>query len=226
MKLQRICSKALPGPGSAKLQQTHSFSQPPSCNDEESLRRLSQVIAGAVQHRQARGSSHISTERGCSVSLVGLSQTRELLRGESLSTAIDVRIRAGKFELGAVFERELAPASCQAFAALLPLELKLLHARWSGEAVWVPLNLPDINLQPESATSYPRAGQLLLYGGGISEPEVLIPYGSASFASKVGQLAGTHFMTIVEGLDQLRPLGERTLWHSAQDIRFDEFRPR
>jgi hypothetical protein len=49
----------------------------------------------------------------------------------------------------------------------------------------------------------------------------LIAYGAVRFASKAGQLAGNHFLTIVEGLDQLRPLGEMTLWHGAQAVAFD-----
>ena len=41
------------------------------------------------------------------------------------------------------------------------------------------------------------------------------------FASIVGQLAGNHFLTVVEGNENLRALGEKTLWDGAQDIIFD-----
>ena len=42
-----------------------------------------------------------------------------------------------------------------------------------------------------------------------------------SFASKLGQLAGNHFLTITDGLEGLRPLGKMTLWKGAQNILFD-----
>ena len=41
------------------------------------------------------------------------------------------------------------------------------------------------------------------------------------FASKLGQLAGNHFLTVVEGQDQLAELGRRVLWEGAQDIVFE-----
>ena len=62
---------------------------------------------------------------------------------------------------------------------------------------------------------------MLWYPGGISETELLFPYGGSRFASIVGQLAGNHFLTVVQGREQLRALGELTLWQGAQDILFE-----
>ena len=134
-----------------------------------------------------------------------------------------LRISVGAFEFTARLEEEKAPKSVAALRGLLPLEGTLVQARWSGEAAWVPLGWElDLGLGPENATSYPGAGDLLLYPGGLSEVEILFPYGAACFASKMGQLAGNHFATIAEGAERLQELGELVLWRGAQDISFRE----
>jgi hypothetical protein len=74
--------------------------------------------------------------------------------------------------------------------------------------------------RPRECDEYPAPGEIILYPGGVSETEILIAYGAVRFASKVGQLAGNHFLTIVDGLEHLRPLGELTLSHGAQTIEF------
>jgi hypothetical protein len=51
----------------------------------------------------------------------------------------------------------------------------------------------------EDATSVPSAGEILFYPGGYSETEILFPYAGTIFASKLGQLAGNHFLTVTEG---------------------------
>lgn len=129
----------------------------------------------------------------------------------------------GDFRFAARIEEEQAPKTVAALRGLLPLESKLAQARWSGEAAWVPLGWElDLGLDPENATSYPAPGELLLYPGGLSEVEILFPYGATCFASKMGQLAGNHVATIVEGGEQLPELGRAVLWEGAQDIRFEE----
>ena len=103
---------------------------------------------------------------------------------------------------------------------MLPLHARLIQARWSGEAAWIPLGDLDLGLGFENHTSHPAPGQLLLYPGGISETEILFPYGATLFASKMGQLAGNHFATIVEGGEHLKELGELVLQKGAQEITF------
>lgn len=118
-------------------------------------------------------------------------------------------------------ETEAAPVTCAAFSRLLPYRQKLIHARWSGEACWVPLGDFKLEVGFENHTSYPAPGQILFYPGGYSETEILVPYGPTRFASKMGQLAGNHFLTIVEGREALAEVGRLVLWQGAQDILFE-----
>src|ERR1700745_879078 len=120
----------------------------------------------------------------------------------------DISIKAGPFEFGARLEATIAPRACARFESLLPSQQKIIHARWSGEACWIPLGDLDLGLSYENHTSFPAPGQIFVYPGGISETEILVAYGGVRFASKAGQLAGNHFLTITEGADQLLPLGK------------------
>ena len=131
-----------------------------------------------------------------------------------------VSITAGEFTFEGVFESSNAPETCAWFAENLPFVSKVIHARWSGEAVWVPLGDLMSGLNQENHTAHPSRGDILFYPGGISETELLIVYGSASFASKMGTLAGNHFITITEDRERLPEFGEYVLWHGAQDITF------
>jgi Protein of unknown function (DUF3830) len=132
----------------------------------------------------------------------------------------DIRITAGPYVFSARFEREAAPKTCAWFANVPPYRERIIHVRWSGEACWIPLGGLDPGIGYENATSYPSPGQVLFYSTGVSETEILIAYGAVRFASKAGQLAGNPFLTIVDGQENLRALGELTLRHGAQDIEF------
>jgi hypothetical protein len=133
-----------------------------------------------------------------------------------------VSITAGGLAFAARLEREAAPRTCALFAGMLPLRSRLVQARWSGRAAWIPMgNEQHLDLPPENATSIPLPGEILLYPGGVSEVEILVPYGATYFASVAGPLAGNHFLTVVEGQDRLAELGERVLWQGAQDVAFE-----
>jgi hypothetical protein len=103
---------------------------------------------------------------------------------------------------------------------MLPYRQQLIHVRWSGEACWIPLGDFQLPVGAENATSYPAPGEVLFYPGGFSETEILLPYGPTCFASKMGQPAGNHFLTIIEGKEHLQGLGTLVLWHGAQEIVF------
>ena len=130
----------------------------------------------------------------------------------------ELQITAGSFTFRAKLETEKAPKTCAAFSKHLPLKNKLIHVRWSGEGVWIPFGDADFGIGYENHTSHPAPGQVILYPGGLSETEVLLAYGSVDFSSKVGQLAGNHFITIVEGRENLYDLGNLVLWQGAQSI--------
>jgi len=130
-------------------------------------------------------------------------------------------VTAGPFVFDARQETELAPQTCAAFTKAMPFVSQAVHVRWSGEAVWLPLGELDFGVGYENHTSYPAPGQVILYPGGISETEILIAYGGVHFASKMGQLAGNHFITLTSGLENLHALGTKALWEGAQDIRFE-----
>jgi len=129
-----------------------------------------------------------------------------------------IRISVGDLVFVARLERERAPATVAALLRLLPLSGSLLQARWSGEAAWMPLGSLEVGVGAENDTQIPKPGQILLYPSGISETEILIPYGETVFASKAGPLRGNHVLTIVEGGEQLSELGRRVLWLGAQPI--------
>jgi Protein of unknown function (DUF3830) len=131
-----------------------------------------------------------------------------------------LRIKAGPYEFEARLEEALAPKTCAKFASLLPYKEQIIHVRWSGEGCWIPLGNLDLGLTYENATSHPAPGEIIVHPGGLSETEILLAYGAVQFSSKVGQLAGNHFLTIVEGRENLRLLGEMVLWKGAQDIVF------
>ncbi|MGD2200547.1 MAG: DUF3830 family protein [Candidatus Bathyarchaeota archaeon] len=129
-----------------------------------------------------------------------------------------IKITIGGISFVARLLEDETPQTCMAFLEALPLEGDVIQARWSGEAVWFPMDKWGIEVPLENHTSHPSRGDLLYYPGGISEKELLIPYGSALFSSRVGQLQGNHFASIVEGAEGLGEMGRRALWEGAQRI--------
>src|SRR6187397_1162122 len=114
-----------------------------------------------------------------------------------------------------------SPTICPRTCTVLHTDSAISRTRWSGEAWWIPLGDYQLGVGYENHTSHPSRGDLLWYPGGISETELLFAYGSSRFASKVGQLAGNHFLETLEGREGLEEMGRHVLYHGAQDIVFE-----
>jgi hypothetical protein len=131
------------------------------------------------------------------------------------------KIAAGHFLFDTVLEEEKAPRTCAAFRRVMPFSGRIVHVRWSGEGVWIPLGDTDFGVGSENHTSYPSVGQIVLHPSGNRETELLLAHGGISFASRMGQLAGNHFIPLTSNLDTLMDLGNSVLWKGAHDVRFE-----
>lgn len=81
----------------------------------------------------------------------------------------NLRITLASLTFVARLEESDAARTCAEFGKLLPYRQKLIQARWSGEAGWIPLGDFKLDVDFEHHTSYPAPGEILFYPGGYSE---------------------------------------------------------
>jgi hypothetical protein len=108
-------------------------------------------------------------------------------------------------------KQSLPPRRAQPLKKHFPMKASFVHVRWSGEGIWIPLGDLDFGVDYENHTSHPAPGQFILYPGCISETEILLAYGGVDLSSKMGQLAGNHFITITSNHDKLFEVGNKVL---------------
>lgn len=136
-------------------------------------------------------------------------------------------IKIGAERFPARLQRDRAPRSCEFLMALLPYSGDVIHARWSGEALWSPLAkvwTPGVVLPAENPNTLPIPGEVLLYAGERSEPELLIPYGMSRFACKAGSLEGNPVLLIEDRLERLFELGRDVLWRGTMSFSIEDTR--
>jgi len=141
-----------------------------------------------------------------------------------MSPPDSLMVTIGSERFRARLRHDLAPRSCGCLLGLLPYARKIIHARWSGEALWSPLGEtfpPGLHLPAENPRDQPAPGEILLYAGAQSEPELLVPYGVSRFACKAGTLQGNPILRIEERLERLAELGRQVLWSGAQELRIE-----
>ena len=133
-----------------------------------------------------------------------------------------LNITAGPFKFQARFETGLAPKTCEIFQRLLPYQQRVIHVRWSGEAVGFRWARPTWACRRKTRPATRRPARCSSIPAASAKPKSCSAYGGVCFASKMGQLAGNHFITITSPLDDLPKLGKMVLWEGAQAIRIEE----
>jgi len=139
------------------------------------------------------------------------------------TTVLELEIGSTRFS--ATLRDDLAPQSCERLMTVLPYRAKIIHARWSGEALWSPLGETwpaGLRLPRENATCQPNPGEVLLYAGDLSEPELLIPYGAVRFACKGGTLEGNPVLTIDDPISALAEIGRQALWNGGMSFKVEK----
>lgn len=134
-----------------------------------------------------------------------------------------IKITVGEHEFLARLETEKSPKTCLWFLNLLPYRAHICQGRWSGKASFIRLGSTGAHVAYEKATSYPQVGEVVMYPGDKEQGggEIYIPYGPNEFSCEFGKISGNHFLSIVEGKDELPELGEHVHWHGAQEILFE-----
>jgi hypothetical protein len=172
-------------------------------------------VGGGAPDRAWGKSPLASLRDGCNLD-------RYSTRDDEIARMSQLVVHVGDFTFQARFEETLAPKTVAAFRKAMPFLSQAIHVRWSGEGVWMPLGDRDFGVSYENHTSYPAPGHIILYPGGISETEILLAYSGVHFASKMGQLAGNHFITLTSNLESLPEMGKTVLWKGAQKVRIEE----
>lgn len=132
-----------------------------------------------------------------------------------------VAVIIGTDTLVARLRTDLAPQSCDYLLSVIPYKGNLIHARWSGEAMWCPLDKlvkPGFALPSENARHRAQPGEVLLYIGQKSEPELLFPYGECRFASVAGELMGIPVLQFDSNIEALSRIGRDVLWRGATEL--------
>ncbi|MFT3820330.1 MAG: DUF3830 family protein [Rubrivivax sp.] len=121
-----------------------------------------------------------------------------------------VLVQVGRHEpLLCRLETAAAPATCHWFRSMLPYQGALIHARWSGHAVFARIGALACELPEETPLSEPAAGQVVVYrsSAAAGDGEILFAYGPTRFANPSGPLRGNLLMTVLGAADGLKELG-------------------
>lgn len=158
---------------------------------------------GGRNRRQRRKSLEVSASGGC------LTKKNNSMTELCLITSEGQEIRFS------FYDRE-APVTCKSIKDILPIDIKLFHARTSGEEIWSP-DGPELTIIQENATINIEPGEI---GIAPIHPRnriakcLVITYGTA----KLFDCANIFGKVIKEDEERLKQLGNKIWLEGAQVV--------
>ena len=110
-----------------------------------------------------------------------------------------------------------APETCTAIRRILPLEIKLFHAKTSGEELWTPEG-PELRIIQENATVNIEPGEIGIapvHARNKISKCLVIAYGQA----KLFDCANIFGQVMSEDEDKLRDLGNKIWLEGTQSVK-------
>lgn len=102
----------------------------------------------------------------------------------------------------------------------LPAEGRVLHAKWGGEEVWMPLSKAPKS-RPDNLTILPSKGEILLVTPEPGACDLAIWYGRGWCFGASGFVPGCHVATVTRDLPALMRAGRAVLESGATILRVE-----
>lgn len=112
-----------------------------------------------------------------------------------------------------------APFTCDAFWKALPFELKILHAKISGQEIWSP-DAPKLNIIQENATIFADAGEVVIAPILPERNKITGCIGIFYGEGKLLDCANVFAKVYEEDLNALKKTGEEIWLNGSRDAQF------
>ena len=116
---------------------------------------------------------------------------------------------------------EAAPVTCEAFIKTLPFTKKFLHARVSGEEIWID-DAPALNIIQENASVFTEPGEIVLGPLQPARTKTSKCLGIYYGEGKGYDCCNIFGKVFPENLPKLKQLGEEIWRQGAQEITFEK----
>ncbi len=119
------------------------------------------------------------------------------------------------------FYRDAAPVTAAAFEKILPFTRSFLHARVSGQEIWID-NAPELSIIQENASVFTEPGEIIISPVNPSRNKTAKWMGIFYGEGKLLDCGNIFGKVVEEDFPLLKALGEKTWRYGAQELTFEK----